>query len=213
MADEVARTIWIVLVLLVVLSSLLARRLPLARLIGWSAGWVALFLGVYYLFTLIEPKLSAWQNGHRGGEVQKINTGGTNGISTLGGQGAASGAGVSITMRDDGHYWVDAIVNGQSVRFLVDSGASMTAVSKETADRLGLPPDNMSRTMTIQTANGEVVATRSTIATMQIGAIQASDMPVVVSPSFGEINVLGMNFLNKLKSWRVENGTMLLEPQ
>ncbi|HEX7822788.1 MAG TPA: TIGR02281 family clan AA aspartic protease [Sphingobium sp.] len=210
--DDTARTVWIVLVLVMVASSLVARRMPLVRLVTWSAAWAALFLGVYIMFTLIEPQIATWQQAHRGGDVTAAP--GAN-AANMGGspQANLSGAGVTIPMQADGHYWVDASVNGQTVRFLVDSGASITAVAQSTADRLGLAPDPMGRTMVMQTANGAMTAARSTIPVMAIGTIQASELPVVVSATFGDTNVLGMNFLNKLKSWRVEDGNMVLEPR
>ncbi|HEX7871364.1 MAG TPA: TIGR02281 family clan AA aspartic protease [Sphingobium sp.] len=202
-----ARTVWIVIVLMMVASSLVARRIPLARLIGWSLGWVALFLGCYLIFAWLEPQLTAWQQSRRGGEVQSMNAAATGETPV-----AATGRSVSIPMSEDGHFWVDAVVNGRKVRFLVDSGASITALSKSSADMLGLTIDPLRGGIMIQTANGDVTADRSTIASVEIGnAIRASDLPVVVSSSFGDINVLGMNFLNKLKSWRVEDGRMMLE--
>jgi aspartyl protease family protein len=212
MDDSIAHGIWIILVLLMVASSLMARRVPLARLMAWAMGWAVLFFGIYIIFSMIEPQIATWQQSRRGGDIVAIKASGAN-ANPQPIQNAPSGIGVTIPMQQDGHYWVDAVVNGQNVHFLIDSGASVTALSQGTADRLDLMPDPMDRTVTMQTANGDVTARRSTISVMQIGTIQASDLPVVVSASFGQVNVLGMNFLNKLKSWRVEGGRMVLEPQ
>lgn len=215
--DGVARLIWIVLVLLMVVSSLTARRIPIARLVTWGAAWAAIFLGAYLLFGMIQPHLVAWQQSRRGGTVEsRVAQSATVALGVPGTsmpQGAARGAVVTIPLQEDGHYWVDATVNGRPMRFLIDSGASITAMSRSAADSIGLPPDAMNRTVTMQTANGQVTAERSVIAAMTVGTIQASDLPVVVSASFGDVNVLGMNFLNKLKSWRVEDGQMILQPQ
>lgn len=116
---------------------------------------------------------------------------------------------LKIPMSSDGHYWVDADLNGQTVRFLIDSGASITALGQQNASTLPLLPDQGS--IVVQTANGPVSAQRAIIAEMDIGPIRASELPVIVSPAFGSVNVLGMNFLGKLKSWRVEDGVMILE--
>jgi aspartyl protease family protein len=215
--DGIARLIWIVLVLLMVVSSLTARRVPLARLVAWGAAWAAIFLGAYLLFAMIEPQFVAWQQNRRGGTVES-SVAPSPGVALAVPSGsiaqtAARGAAVTVPLQQDGHYWADASVNGRPVRFLIDSGASVTAMSRSTADNLGLPPDPMGRSVVMQTANGEISAERSVIAAMAVGTIQASDIPVVVSPAFGEVNVLGMNFLNKLKSWRVEDGQMILEPR
>ena len=48
--------------------------------------------------------------------------------------------------------------------------------------------------------------------TLAIGPIRASDLPVVVSPAFGDVNVIGMNMLSRLKSWGVQDGEMVLTP-
>lgn len=209
--DSIARSIWIVLVLAMVGSSLMARRVPMARLMAMVAGWIVIFLGVYLLFGWLEPQFAAWQQSQRGGTV--ISAPASPVSSAVQNPVVASGASITVPMREDGHYWVDSSINGQSVRFLIDSGASITALSRATADSLGLPPDPMGRQVVMQTANGPVTADRSEIAAMAIGSIQASELPVVVSPAFGEVNVLGMNFLNKLKSWRVEDGQMILQPR
>lgn len=213
--DDSAHAIWLMLVLVMVASSLTARRIPATRLITWSAGWVVLFLGAYLLFDFLQPSIAAWQQSRRGGQVQAIapQTPPPT-LAAPSGPTPMAGATVSVPLGDDGHYWVDATVNDQSVRFLIDSGASITALSTQTAEHLGLVTDPFNRSdIVMQTANGSVTAQRSVIPTMRVGTIEALDLPVVVSPSFGEVNVLGMNFLNKLKSWRVEDGHMILEPR
>ncbi|HEX7854389.1 MAG TPA: TIGR02281 family clan AA aspartic protease [Sphingobium sp.] len=205
--DGIARVIWIGLVLMMVVSALAARRIPLRRLITWSLGWVILFFGAYLLFSYIEPSITAWKQSQRGGEVHVMEA--RPSTATLSGTGRDNA--VRVPLSPDGHYWVTATVNGQSVRFLVDSGASITGLSQSTADRLGIVPDPAAGGMVMQTANGEVVAGRGVIPSLEIGAIRAEDLPVAVSASFGDVNVLGMNFLAKLKSWRVEDGKMILE--
>jgi aspartyl protease family protein len=212
MTESFAHGLWIILVLLLVGSGLVARRIPLARLVAWSAGWALLFLAVYFLFTLIEPQLAVWQQSRRGGEVVSVTSSGQTPGASSTAPSSAQGATVSIPMAQDGHYWVDGSTSGRTIRFLVDSGASITALSASSAETLALPQDPMGRTVTMQTANGEILANRSSVQLMDIGSIRTTDLAVVVSPAFGEVNVLGMNFLNKLKSWRVENGVMVLEP-
>jgi aspartyl protease family protein len=212
--DDLARLVWIILILMLICSTIVARRMPFVRLVGWCLGWAVLFLGAHQLFRLIEPHITAWQQARRGGDVSAIGHNAASPQQTAGARGTlAQGATVAIAMHQDGHYWVDASINGLSVRFLINTGATVTAVSQSAADELGLPPDPMNRGAVLQTANGPVNARRSVIAAMQIDTIQVTDLPVVVSASFGDTNVLGMNFLSKLRSWRVENGTMILEPQ
>ena len=160
------------------------------------------------------------------GPVRAVHTGAAAGLSyrSLGGGGPvgnapptlppvrAEGQAIRIPVARDGHYWVEAAINGTPARFLIDSGATITALSEPTARAAGLNYDVGAPGVVMTTANGKVEARRSSIATLAIGPVIASDLPVVVSPAFGEINVIGMNMLSRLKSWGVQDGEMVLTP-
>jgi aspartyl protease family protein len=124
----------------------------------------------------------------------------------------AEGQALRIPVAPDGHYWVEGTINGTSARFLIDSGATVTALSDQTARAAGLNYDVGAPGIVMTTANGKIEARRSSIASLAIGPINASDLPVVVSPAFGEVNVIGMNMLSRLKSWGVQGGEMILTP-
>jgi len=117
-----------------------------------------------------------------------------------------------VPMARDGHFWVRVDLNGVERRMLVDSGATITALSSETAAAAGLTTRVEPFPMLIRTANGTVPARTATVPTLRIGNVVARDLPVVVSPAFGEMNVVGMNFLSRLKGWRVEEGILVLTP-
>lgn len=117
-----------------------------------------------------------------------------------------------IPMSRDGHFWVRARINGVERKLLVDSGATITALSADTAQAAGLVPEKSPFPIVLKTANGAVAARTARVATLRIGNVVARNLPVVVSPAFGDTEVVGMNFLSKLKSWRVEGNTMILEP-
>jgi aspartyl protease family protein len=205
---QAASALFLILVISMVASGLLARRLPAVRLLTWGIAWVVLIFGGYLLFRAIEPQITKWQQDRRSGDVMIA-------PDSAGPQSSATetvgGTVLKVPMSNDGHYWVDAQVNGQSVRFLIDSGASTTALGQQTASTLPLLPDSGSNMVMVQTANGPVSAQRAIVAEMDVGPIRAAQLPVIVSPAFGTVNVLGMNFLGKLKSWRVEDGVMILE--
>lgn len=123
-----------------------------------------------------------------------------------------SGKETRIRMADDGHFWVRVNINGVERRMLVDSGATVTALSSDTMDAIGVKDGGSPFPMLIETANGTVSAKTATVPEMRIGNIVARDLPVVTSPSFGDMDVVGMNFLSRLKSWRVEGRTLILTP-
>jgi len=117
-----------------------------------------------------------------------------------------------VPMANDGHFWVTVRFGSVERRMLVDSGATVTALSSETAAAAGLQPDRSPFPMIIQTANGSIRAQTATVPELRIGNIVARDLAVVTSPAFGEMDVVGMNFLSRLKSWRVEGRTLILTP-
>jgi aspartyl protease family protein len=123
-----------------------------------------------------------------------------------------SGSEMRVPMAQDGHFWVRVRIGHVEQRMLVDSGATITALSTETARAAGIHAHAALFPMLIRTANGSVEAETGKIRELRIGNIVARNVPVVVSPAFGDMNVIGMNFLSRLKSWRVENQTMILTP-
>lgn len=123
-----------------------------------------------------------------------------------------SGKELRIKMAADGHFWVHARIGGVERRMLIDSGATITALSVDTAEAAGLKPDRSLFPVILKTANGPVTARTSSISTLRVGNILARHVAVVVSPAFGDTEVIGMNFLSRLKSWRVEGNTLILVP-
>ena len=119
---------------------------------------------------------------------------------------------VRIRMSPDGHFWARARIAGIDRRMLVDSGATVTALSSATADKAGLKLRDEVFPVIIRTANGTITAKTSTVPELRLGDIVARDLTVIVAPAFGDFDVLGMNFLSKLKSWRVEGSTLILVP-
>lgn len=119
---------------------------------------------------------------------------------------------VRIRMAPDGHFWARVKLNGVEKRMLIDSGATITAISARTAAAAGIG-ESRGMPVMIETANGTVTARRGRIEQLAIGPLETQDLGVVVSDNFGNLDVLGMNFLSKLHSWRVENQTLILVPK
>ncbi len=123
-----------------------------------------------------------------------------------------AGGETRVPMAGDGHFWIEAMVNGHPARFLVDTGATLTAVSVPVAEQAGLEPRRGGVPVRISTANGTVSADLTTIDKLRFGNVMAGGLDAVIAPNIGRTNVLGMNFLSRLKSWRVENSTLVLVP-
>jgi aspartyl protease family protein len=123
-----------------------------------------------------------------------------------------AGSELKVRMAPDGHFWVDAQINGVKRRMLVDSGATITAVSTDTAQAAGIGRQATFAPVILRTANGAAPAQTGSVDELRVGNIVARNLRVVTSPGLGDLDVLGMNFLSKLESWRVEGRTLILVP-
>ena len=189
---------FLLLMLILPLSALAARRLPLGSIAKMALGWVAIFAVLILAVGNWERVAPAFRA-----------LGDTLGISDQ----SVSGDTVRIRKGEDGHFWANVVVNGVERRMLIDSGATTTAISTDTATAAGIDLDEDAFNTLIDTANGTISARRATAKTIDIGGIHARDIGVVVSPAFGDTNVIGMNFLSRLKSWRVEGNVLVLQPK
>jgi aspartyl protease family protein len=168
-------------------------RMPLAKALKMALAWVAIF-GVAFLLFAFRGEFS--QLG------QRIRAEAT-------GSPIVEGEVVRIPVAEDGHFYVNAKLNGQDVRFMVDSGASVTTVSRSAANAAGM--EIGTRRATVITANGPTSVMQSYADRLQIGSIERTDFPVDVSEQEG-LNLLGMNFLRSLQGWRVEGNYLVLQP-
>lgn len=123
-----------------------------------------------------------------------------------------AGKELRVRMSPDGHFWVLASINGAKRRMLIDSGATVTAISTTTARDAGVETGTGITPVILRTANGAAPAQTGAIEELRVGNIVARNLRVVTAPGLGDLDVLGMNFLSKLESWRVEGRTLILVP-
>lgn len=116
--------------------------------------------------------------------------------------GSSSGSSVTLTADERGHYVTMGQVNGGTVQFLVDTGATSIALPSADARRLGINYLNGQRGFT-QTANGRAAAYRITLDTVKVGDITLHAVEAVVLEGDGlKIALLGMSFLNRTEMKR-----------
>jgi len=123
-----------------------------------------------------------------------------------------AGKELRVRMSPDGHFWVIASINGVKRRMLIDSGATVTAISRQTAREAKIDVGSGLAPVVLRTANGIAPAETGRVEEIRVGNIVARNLRIVTSPGLGGLDVLGMNFLSKLQSWRVEDGTLILVP-
>jgi aspartyl protease family protein len=195
--DQALSFIYLLGCLVLVVSALLVRRMPIGQGLKMFAGWVLIFLAVFVAFSLKDDFMAL------GRRVMDEASGR--------GQVVQSGKEMRIRKAEDGHFWVTARLNGVKVRFLIDSGATVTSISAETARRAHIQSDEAIPVL-VQTANGTVAAERARAGRLQVGTIERRGMVVEVSEAFGPMNVLGMNFLSSLSGWGVQGEWLVLKP-
>jgi aspartyl protease family protein len=120
---------------------------------------------------------------------------------------------VRIRMAADGHFWARARLNGVERRMLIDSGATITTISEKTAAAAGVEASAGLAPIMLRTANGVTKAETGSLDELELGSITATDLRIVVAPGIGDVDVIGMNFLSNLQSWRVEGRTLVLVPK
>jgi aspartyl protease family protein len=111
----------------------------------------------------------------------------------------------------NGHFEVEARVDGRAFPFMVDTGASTIALRASDAARLGLRPAPRDFTVKISTANGEARAAPVELRTVEVGNIMVRNLRALVL--FDEalnVNLLGMSFLSRIR-WTHDRGRLVLE--
>lgn len=110
----------------------------------------------------------------------------------------------------DGQFWTQARVNTGTVRFLVDTGAGMVALTEKDAKKAGIKTRNLTYDMPIRTAGGENFAARITLDRISVGAITIKNVDAMVVPEGLDISLLGMTYLGELQSVQANRNTMTL---
>jgi aspartyl protease family protein len=123
---------------------------------------------------------------------------------------ATAGNAASVRLQADGrgHFIADGAINGAATRFLVDTGATVIALSAEEAKRMGISYVN-GQAGVVQTAAGPTQAYRVTLDSVRVGGVTLNGLDAVVVERGLTVNLLGMNFLNRMEMRR-DGDTMVL---
>jgi aspartyl protease family protein len=184
--------VYILMAMMLVLGSLMARREPAAKLATMALAWVTIFGAGFVLFTFRDNL--AWVGQRLKAEA----------IGTPVEQGRET----RIPMAIDGHFWVKATLNGKPVKFLVDSGATMTTVNRDTAVAAGVDVSPR-RDEFVRTGNGVIRVSSGRAEQLIVGGIVRRDVGLQVADN-DDLNVLGMNYLSSLSRWGVEGRWLVL---
>ncbi|MCX8100973.1 MAG: TIGR02281 family clan AA aspartic protease [Geminicoccaceae bacterium] len=118
---------------------------------------------------------------------------------------------IAVAPGPGGHFYLEARVHGEPIRFVVDTGASAVVLDPEDARRIGLAPERLRFSERFRTANGLVRVAPVTLRELRIGQLALPHLPAVVNEAPIGVSLLGTSFLARLQGWRVEGGRLLLE--
>jgi aspartyl protease family protein len=127
------------------------------------------------------------------------------------GHGVVRGMTVEIARGRSGQFQLDTQVNGAHINMILDTGASAVVLTPEAAKEAGLPLDFLSYNVTIETANGRTRAASIMLDRVVVGSIVEREVPALIAqPGQLKSSLLGMSFLNRLESWEVRGGRLVL---
>jgi aspartyl protease family protein len=194
--------------------------------VAWRSAWIILLLGSLLFrfrgrFFRALQAFAAWSvilillvNGyfHRfdlGDMVSHFLVGINPGLAI-----SDSNGNVTVSRAMDNHFLIRGSVNGVDASFIFDTGASAVSLTQSTAVRAGLDPNKLVYSKMISTANGRTMVAPVTIDRLAIGDLVERNIPAMVAkPGSLDTNLLGMTFLNRLKSFEVQSDRLILRPR
>jgi aspartyl protease family protein len=121
----------------------------------------------------------------------------------------ADGA-IELRRGSDGHFHVEALVNGVPVRFLVDTGASEVVLSAADAARIGIDPAELAFVGRARTANGTVATAPVRLGRLEFGSFSDSGVPASVGGGALDVSLLGMSYLDRFAAIEITGDRMTL---
>lgn len=122
----------------------------------------------------------------------------------------SSGGMVRLNRAGDSHFYADTEVDGTNVRMLVDSGASMVALTRRDAEAIGIDVDRLPVSGTARTAGGDVPMRTVVLDSVEVDGIEVRQVEAAVVDADMGVSLLGQSFLSKLDAVNVEGDTMTL---
>jgi aspartyl protease family protein len=204
LTDEgLARLVYLVGLMILVGGGLRAYRNRLPQALKHAAIWILIFLFMVTIYAYRGPLLRFAEpvlvelNPDRAVIVTD-----PDGIKTL-----------TVARSSDGHFNIEANVDGADVRFLIDTGATGTVLSERDAVRAGISVDGLTFNRPVQTANGLAFEARARVGRLEIGPFALRNVGIgVLRDDQLNTSLLGMNVLSRFASLKVEDDRLILTP-
>lgn len=186
--------LYLLMAVMLIAGALIGRRAPVLRGITSVLAFIVIFGAGFIVFSFRDDLNYV---------AQRLEAEATGKPVELGGNV------IRVPLAVDGHFWVQAEVNGVPVDFLIDSGATMTTIGRKTAALAGVPVGQQ-RNQLVRTGNGLIRVATARAQIVALGDVERRDVRMFVADG-DELNVLGMNFLTSLQRWGVEGRWLVLE--
>jgi len=201
------RLAYILLLIVLVVSSLALRRtqfgFALKSLLGWAAIGLVLVIGYSYRAEL----KAVWYRVAGELDTSRPTPAGPRADSRE--DDREGGRALAIRQSGDGHYYVTVRINGSEARLLIDTGATLTVLSKYQAERAGIFPAPGDYRVDVRTASGIARAAMVRLRDFEIGDARLQDVPALVMET-PNVSVLGMATLQRFKSYEFRDGVLTL---
>ncbi|MDH3229089.1 MAG: TIGR02281 family clan AA aspartic protease [Alphaproteobacteria bacterium] len=189
---------WGAILVLVASGILASRRLTLGKAVRDLAIWAAVVAGLVAVYGFRSELTMV--GGRILGELEPSRS-----------QQRAGGE-LEFRRGGDGHFYIDAKVNGRPVRFLVDTGASDIVLSPADARRLGFRSSALTFNRVYETANGVGRGAPVVLDSVAVGAIRFREVSASVNDAAMSDSLLGLSFLDRLSGYEVRGDSLILRP-
>lgn len=187
--DQIAQLLYLSLLLVAIGGWLFVRnRASLGNLAQMAALWGLIFLGAI-------AAIGLWDDIRR---------------NTIPQQTVVAENAIELPRANDGHFYAVMQVNGESVRFMVDTGATQLVLTQEDAERVGLNPADLPYLGRSETANGVIRTAYSSVDTIRFGPFYDTDVDVSITRSELDISLLGMRYLGLFDSVEIRQDRLIL---
>ncbi|MBI1418284.1 MAG: TIGR02281 family clan AA aspartic protease [Limimaricola sp.] len=164
------------------------NRHQMGRVAQYAAVWGLIFVGTI-------AAVGMW------GDIQR---------SVMPRQEVLDAARIALPRQPDGHYYVNALINGVPINFVVDTGASQVVLTQDDARRAGIDVGSLRYLGSASTANGQVQTAAVKLDTVQIGQIRDRDVRAVVNAGQMDGSLLGMSYLGRFSKIEISDGQLIL---
>lgn len=203
--DDIGQILYLVVLLAFVGSAFLGRGLGAGEVVRGTLAWLSVLLVLVGAYAY-RNELAAV-----GARLVAVVVPGVPISGRLAGE-ADTGT-VAVERSLDGHFGIIATVDGKPMMLMVDTGASFVTLTTDDAARIGVTLSHLDFSVPIRTANGPIKAAAVTIDRIAIGSIIRTDVPALVAPAASlDQSLLGMSYLNTLKSYAISGDRMILKP-